>query len=87
MPESKSKQVLSLRLPDATAQQLERLAEVTGRSKSYLALEAIQQFCGTQAWQLEAIAEGIAAAEAGQYVDHETVKARWKAKKNGVKTA
>jgi len=76
-----------LRLPEETSERLEKLAEATGRSKSYLAAEAIREFCDLQEWQLAAIVEGIDAADRGRLTDHQTVKSRWKAKKGVGKRA
>jgi predicted transcriptional regulator len=44
---------------------LERLAESTKRSKSYLAAEAIAEYVDLNAWQVEKIREAIAKADAG----------------------
>lgn len=87
MPKEPANNIMSLRLPDETAERLDKLAEVTGRSKSYLAAEAIREFCDLQEWQLGAIIEGIEAADKGRTVPHEAVKSRWKAKKGASKRA
>jgi predicted transcriptional regulator len=71
---------ITLRIPDATNAALDALAEATDRSKSYLALRAIDEYLKLNAWQIDAIRSGIADAEAGKLIEHEDVKRRWKAK-------
>jgi predicted transcriptional regulator len=53
--------------------QLETLANVTGRSKSFLAAEAIEAYLTTQAWQVQAIAEAVTEADSpdARFVDHQ----------------
>lgn len=67
--------VLSVRLPTAVKEQLDRLAEGTSRSKSYLAAEAIEAFVERELAIIEGIQEGLADAAAGRVVPHETVMA------------
>jgi RHH-type transcriptional regulator, rel operon repressor / antitoxin RelB len=62
--------LLSVRMPDRLAERLESLAKATDRSKSYLATMAIEEFVAIQEWQVQAIKEGIAEAEAGKVVAH-----------------
>jgi len=68
---------LSLRLPLKTRQKLEQLAQSTGRSKSVLAVEALDQYLESEAWQIEAIKQGIASADAGELIDIDEVEAKW----------
>lgn len=66
--------VLSVRLSTELRERLAALGESTGRSKSFLAAEAIADYVETQEWQLAAIEQGIAEADAGgPFVDHEQV--------------
>jgi len=66
---------MTVRLNPAVKKQLERLARTTGRTKSYLAAEAIKAYLENEAWQIAAIEEGIKSADAGQFVEHAKVKA------------
>lgn len=66
--------VLSVRVSPEKAAALEELAESTDRSKQWLLERAVDAFLLTQAWQIEAIEEGIAAAEAGEKVPHDQVR-------------
>ena len=54
----------TLRLSEATLQALDRLAEKTERSRSYIALNA---------WQIAKIESGIAAADRGEFADDDDV--------------
>ena len=68
--------VLTLRLDRATSQRLARLAKSTARTRSRLAAEAISKYLDDNAWQVEAIEEGVRAAEKGEVVNHAAV-VRW----------
>lgn len=63
--------LISVRMPEELAERLESLAKATDRSKSYLATLAIEEFVAIQEWQIQAIKDGIADAEAGRVVGHE----------------
>ncbi|OGI00778.1 MAG: hypothetical protein A2Y25_06230 [Candidatus Melainabacteria bacterium GWF2_37_15] len=71
------KEQISLRIPKETKEKLEKLAEATGRDRTFLATEALDQYCDTQAWQIEAIKEGIRDIENGNYIEHEELKKEW----------
>lgn len=68
---------LTLRLNNETDAALDALAQATDRSKSYLALRAIDEYLRLNAWQVGAIRAGIAEADAGCLVEHTGVKDRW----------
>ena len=53
---TKQGSTLALRLPDDVAAELDRLAEETGRSKSYYARQAITEFLEDRADYLRAVA-------------------------------
>ena len=72
--------VFSVRVPKALKERLERLASAMDRDRSWVVKDALERYVADQAWQVEAIGEGIAAAERGELIDHETVAARWDAK-------
>jgi predicted transcriptional regulator len=65
---------VTVRVPVALKKRLERLARATTRSRSWLALEALDQYLALNEWQIEAVQEGIADAEAGRLVDHEKME-------------
>jgi predicted transcriptional regulator len=56
---------MTVRLSKDLKGKLERLAESTKRSKSYLAAEAIAEYVDLNAWQVEKIRKAIAKADAG----------------------
>ena len=53
---AKQASTLALRLPEDVAAELDRLAEETGRSKSYYARQAIIEFLADRADYLRAVA-------------------------------
>jgi RHH-type rel operon transcriptional repressor/antitoxin RelB len=55
--------------------ELERLAEATARSKSWLINEALRSYIANEQQFLAAVEEGKLALQAGQVVDHATVVA------------
>jgi predicted transcriptional regulator len=63
----------TLRLSDATLQALDQLAEKTGRSRSWLAVRAIEDYIALNAWQIDKIEAGIAAADRGEVAGDEDV--------------
>ena len=63
--------LVSLRIEEELADRLNRLAVATGRSKSFIASQAIIDYLALQEWQIAAIQEGVAAADRGELVAHE----------------
>jgi predicted transcriptional regulator len=71
---------MSMRLPAELAAQLGALAEATGRTKSFLAIQAIQDFVEREAWQIAEIKQGLLEADADDFAtDEEMVEldAKW----------
>ena len=66
---------MSMRLPDELATQLGALAEATGRTKSFLAIQAIQDFVEREAWQVAEIKQGLLEADAGDFATDEEMAA------------
>jgi predicted transcriptional regulator len=58
---------LTIQLDDARLGSLDRLAEMTGRSRDLLVAEAVQDYLAINAWQLERIEAGIAAAKRNDF--------------------
>lgn len=71
---------MTIRLEPEIKARLDKLAEVTHRSKSFLAAEAINDYLKIQEWQLIEIKKGIAEADEGQLVDHESILKFWENK-------
>ena len=64
---------LSVRLDPRVKERLEKLADRTKRSKSFLAAEAIAAYVDAEDWQLGEIAAGLAELDSGKMVAHEKV--------------
>lgn len=67
----------SLRIPKETKYRLENLAQATGRSKAFLALDAIEKYLEIEAWQIQAIQEGLQDIEKNECSPIEDVKKSW----------
>jgi predicted transcriptional regulator len=67
--------VLTLRVPVEVKQQLDKLADATHRSKSWLAGEAIQRYLDLEAWQIGEIQQALQEADAGDFASDEELEA------------
>lgn len=69
---------LSVRISPKMRHQLNELADATGRTKSYLAAEAIEHYLAMQAWQVQAIESAVKKADSQSacFVSHDEV-ANW----------
>lgn len=59
--------VLTLRVPQEIKAKLDKLAEATHRSKSFLAEEAIARYLDLEAWQVGEIEQAIQEADRGDF--------------------
>lgn len=66
---------LTLRVPVEIRDQLDKLAEATHRTKSFLAGEAIRQYLDLEAWQVGEIQQAIKEADAGDFASDAEVDA------------
>ena len=66
---------LSVRIPPEMREQLEELSDATGRTKSFLAAEAIEGYLAVQAWQVKAIKAAVKKANSkdAKLIDHNKV--------------
>jgi RHH-type rel operon transcriptional repressor/antitoxin RelB len=64
----------TVRVDAAAKKRLERLAKNTGRSRSFLAAEAINEYLDVNEWQVAGIKQAIASLDRGEGVPHEQVK-------------
>jgi len=72
---------MTIRLEDEVRDRLDRLAEATRRSKSFLAAEAIRAFVETNEWQIGEIRAALREADAGDFASDKDVAAlsrKWK---------
>lgn len=73
---------VTLRLDDAIKDKLEKLAESTHRSRSFLAAEAIKAYVESNEWQIAEIQQAVQEADAGDFATEaqlRAVKDKWKA--------
>jgi len=69
----------TVRLDEPMLEALDRLAEKTERPRSWLVARAIEDYVALNAWQIEKIEEGIAAADRGDFAsDDEVARVRKK---------
>ncbi|MDO9450707.1 MAG: CopG family ribbon-helix-helix protein [Rugosibacter sp.] len=66
---------LTLRVPSEMKEQLDKLANATHRSKSYLAGEAIRQYLDLEAWQIGEIQQALKEADANDFASDDEVDA------------
>ena len=66
---------LSIRVDAAQKKRLEKLAKSTGRSRSYLAADAIATYLDVNEWQVAGIQDAITSLDASGGVAHADVKA------------
>jgi RHH-type rel operon transcriptional repressor/antitoxin RelB len=64
----------TVRVDAAAKKRLERLAKDTGRSRSFLAAEAINDYLDVNEWQVAGIKRAVASLDRGEGVSHERVK-------------
>ncbi len=72
---------MTVRLDDEVKDRLERLAQSTQRSKSFLAAEAIRDFVENNEWQIAEIRAALTEADAGDFATNKEVAAlakKWK---------
>lgn len=67
--------VMSLRLSDDQSETLAKLADATGRSKNFLASQALDEYLARESWQIGEIQEAVAEADAGDFANDAEVKA------------
>ncbi len=65
----------TVRVEANAKKRLEMLAKNTGRSRSFLAAEAINEYLDVNEWQVTGIKHAIEAADRGDLIPHDQVKA------------
>jgi len=69
----------TVRLDEATLGALDRLAERTERSRSWLVTKAIEDYVALNSWQIGKVEAGLAAAARGEFAsDDEVARVRKK---------
>ena len=69
---------ISAKLEPSVAKKLDLLAKATARSRSFLVAEAIESYVKDQAWQIQAIQQGIKEADRGNFATDKEVKKTFK---------
>jgi len=64
----------TVRVDAVVKRRLARLAKSTGRSRSFLAAEAINEYLDANEWQIAGIERAIASLDRGEGVSHQSVK-------------
>jgi RHH-type transcriptional regulator, rel operon repressor / antitoxin RelB len=65
---------LTVRVDSGAKKRLEKLAKSTGRSRSFLAAEAINEYLDLNEWQVAGIKRAIATLDRGKGISHHSVK-------------
>ena len=72
---------MTVRLEKEVKQRLDDLADVTQRSKSFLAAEAICEYLENNEWQIREIKQALQEADAGDFASDKDIGAiakKWK---------
>ena len=66
---------ISVRLPNELKDKMETYAQLTGRTKSYVAMEALGEYLNWRVPQIEDLEAAVAAADSGAFADAQDVEA------------
>jgi predicted transcriptional regulator len=66
---------VSVRLPNELKDRMETYAQLTGRTKSYVAMEALSEYLGWRIPQIEDLKAAVQAADRGDFADDAEVDA------------
>ncbi len=64
----------TVRVDQSARKRLEKLARSTGRSRSFLAAEAIDAYLDSNEWQVAGIKQAMASLDRGEGIAHEALK-------------
>lgn len=78
--------VFSVRISPEKQRQLDALAQVLDRSRTWVVCDAINQYLDVQAWQIEQIRHGVEEAERGELFPHEDASGADRLPGNGQRT-
>jgi RHH-type rel operon transcriptional repressor/antitoxin RelB len=71
---------VTIRVDSGLKKLLDKLAKATGRSRAFLAQDALRQYLEEQAWQVAQIKQAIKEADAGDFATDaqvNAVRAKW----------
>lgn len=66
-------EVMTIRVDQKTKRRLEKLADATERTKSFLAAEALRSYLDLNEWQIQETRAGVREADAGDFASDEEV--------------
>ncbi|CAG1015038.1 hypothetical protein BURC_00855 [Burkholderiaceae bacterium] len=75
MPAEPKDSQVSVRLPSDLKERMETYAELTGRTKSHVAMEALSEYLAWRVPQIEDLKQAIAAADRGEFATDAEVEA------------
>lgn len=75
--------VTHVRFDSDLKQRVKDMANVLGRSSSYVVETAVKSYLDKNEWQLKAIQEAVHEADSlhAEWIDHEVLKAEWEGKR------
>ena len=78
-----SSATFTVRVDSAVKKRLEKLAKSTGRTRSFLAAEAIAEYVDVNEWQVAGIRQAMQSMDRGEGIPHEEVKQWLQSLENG----
>ncbi len=66
---------MTIRLEESLKTRLDKIADATQRSKSFLANEALREYIDLNEWQIKEIKAGIKEADRGDFASDEEIEA------------
>ena len=73
-------EAITIRTDRKMVERLDRLAKALDRSRNYVVRQALEAYLEEQAWQVQAIEEGLESLDRGKGRPHETVMAELRRK-------
>jgi RHH-type transcriptional regulator, rel operon repressor / antitoxin RelB len=64
----------TVRIESEVKKRLERLAKSTGRSRSFLAAEALNDYLDVNEWQVVGVKRAVSSLDRGEGIPHKNVK-------------
>ncbi|MDR2892805.1 MAG: CopG family transcriptional regulator [Deltaproteobacteria bacterium] len=68
---------ISIRTNSELIGQFDAVADVTGRKRSFLINQAMEEYIAREAWQVAEIRKALEEADAGKFVPDEEMQAFW----------
>jgi RHH-type rel operon transcriptional repressor/antitoxin RelB len=63
----------SIRIDDSVRDQLEKICDLTERSKAYVTSKAIEEYVERNSWKVEALKRAKTEAEKGEFISHQAM--------------